>query len=269
MVKVRIQLGSEAGGSTSPFVVARQIMAEGGPTAFYKGIDSAILRQVVYGTLRLGIFFNLSEYFKAQNGGKNMYAWQKVTASLVAGSFGSFIGNPADLCLVRMQADSTLPPEQRRNYTSVFNALTRIVSDEGVFALWKGAVPTIMRASALNMAMMVSYETAKENLIDRFGMAPTALKTLSSASMVSACCTAFFSLPFDNMKTKIQKQKAGPDGVMPYKNIADCFAKSLQKEGVTGFWAGLPTYYFRVGPHAVIVLLTSEVYKKLLGVGKK
>jgi solute carrier family 25 oxoglutarate transporter 11 len=64
MVKVRIQLGSEAGGSTSPSVVARQIMSEGGPTAFYKGLDSAILRQVVYGTLRLGIFFNLSEYFK-------------------------------------------------------------------------------------------------------------------------------------------------------------------------------------------------------------
>ena len=51
--------------------------------------------------------------------------------------------------------------------------------------------------------------------------------------------------------------------------MPDCITKSLAKEGVTGFWAGLPTYYFRVGPHAVIVLLTSEVYKKLLGVGVK
>jgi solute carrier family 25 oxoglutarate transporter 11 len=50
--------------------------------------------------------------------------------------------------------------------------------------------------------------------------------------------------------------------------MPDCFAKSLAREGVTGFWAGLPTYYFRVGPHTVIVLLTSEVYKKWLGVGK-
>lgn len=125
-----------------------------------------------------------------------------------------------------------------------------------------------MRASALNIAMMVSYETTKENLQSRFNMDPKLMMTSVYASMVSACCTAFFSLPFDNMKTKIQKQKAGPDGVLPYKNIADCFAKSVAKEGVTGLWAGLPTYYFRVGPHAVIVLLTSEVYKKLLGVGK-
>jgi hypothetical protein len=37
MIKVRIQLGSEAGGSTSPFVVARNIMAESGVLGFYKG----------------------------------------------------------------------------------------------------------------------------------------------------------------------------------------------------------------------------------------
>jgi len=55
---------SEAGGSTSPFVVARELMKEGGVKGFYKGLDAAIIRQVVYGTLRLGIFFNLSEYFK-------------------------------------------------------------------------------------------------------------------------------------------------------------------------------------------------------------
>jgi hypothetical protein len=37
MIKVRIQLGSESGGSTSPFAVARQIMAEGGVKGFYTG----------------------------------------------------------------------------------------------------------------------------------------------------------------------------------------------------------------------------------------
>jgi len=88
------------------------------------------------------------------------------------------------------------------------------------------------------------------------------------ASMVSACCTAFFSLPFDNIKTKMQKQKPNAQGELPYKGMPDCIMKSLAREGVTGFWAGLPTYYFRVGPHSIIVLLTSEVYKKFLGVGK-
>lgn len=89
------------------------------------------------------------------------------------------------------------------------------------------------------------------------------------ASMVSAVNVAFFTLPFDNIKTKIQKQKPLPDGTMPYKGVPDCFAKSLAKEGMKGFWAGLVTFYFRVGPHAIITLMAAEQYRKLLGIGKK
>jgi len=167
-----------------------------------------------------------------------------------------------------VQADSTLPPAERRNYTGVFNALTRIVKEEGVTALWRGAVPTMTRAISLNVAMMVSYEESKERLAAYTGRPGSSLYIQSLASMVSACCTAFFSLPFDNIKTKMQKQKQNAQGELPYKGMPDCFAKSLAREGITGFWAGLPTYYFRVGPHAIIVLMTSEIYKKLLGVGK-
>lgn len=43
MIKVRIQLGSEAGGSTSPFVVAKTIYAESGVKGFYKGYEKVLL----------------------------------------------------------------------------------------------------------------------------------------------------------------------------------------------------------------------------------
>lgn len=66
-------------------------------------LDSALLRQAIYATLRLGIYFNLSDYIKNDiNGGANLTALQKTGASLFAGGFGSFIGNPCDLVLVRM-----------------------------------------------------------------------------------------------------------------------------------------------------------------------
>jgi len=56
---------------------------------------------------------------------------------------------------------------------------------------------------------------------------------------------------------------------MPYASIADCFAKSIAKEGFTGLWSGLPTYYCRVGPHAIITLLAAEQYRKAFGIGQK
>jgi len=43
-----------------------------------------------------------------------------------------------------MQADKTLPVEQRRNYKNVGNAMSRVVSEEGFFALWKGCNPTVV-----------------------------------------------------------------------------------------------------------------------------
>jgi len=268
MIKVRIQLRSESGGSTSPVNVAKEIYSNGGVKEFYRGLDSALLRQVVYGTLRLGIYFNLTEWVKQQrNKGENLSALQRAGCSLFAGSFGSFIGNPCDLALVRMQADSTLPEAERRNYKNVVDAFTRIVADEGVTALWRGAVPTMIRASALNVSMLVSYDGAKDLAEKALGPNASPLKIQFGSSMIAAVATAVGSLPFDNIKTKMQKQKAGADGKMPYANIMDCFAKSMAKEGITGFWAGLPTYYFRVGPHAIITLMAAEQYRKLFGIG--
>lgn len=206
----------------------------------------------------------MTEYFKKHvNDGKNPTAVQKVQASLFAGAFGSFIATPCDLVLVRMQADQRpgLAPELKRNYTGVFNAFSRIFAEEGVKGMYTGAAATMMRAMVLNMWMMVSFDTTKEKLHAAFPNSSTQSITMQ-ASMVSSIFTACGTLPFDNVKTKLQNQKAGPDGVKPFKNIPDCFKKTIAKEGVTGLWAGLPTFYFRVGPHAIVTLLVSSFLKE-------
>jgi solute carrier family 25 oxoglutarate transporter 11 len=86
---------------------------------------------------------------------------QKALCAGTAGFIGSLIGNPADLALVRIQADSRLPIEQRRNYTNVFNAFSRIINEEGFAALWRGATPTVIRATVLNLVMLASYDEIK------------------------------------------------------------------------------------------------------------
>jgi solute carrier family 25 oxoglutarate transporter 11 len=81
-------------------------------------------------------------------------AFQKVYSSLLAGGIGSIFGTPADLVLIRMQADSTLPVDKRRNYKNFFDAFGRIVREEGVLGLWKGCAPTVVRAMSLNLGML-------------------------------------------------------------------------------------------------------------------
>ena len=44
--------------------------------------------------------------------------------------------------------------QQRRNYSWVGNALTRVAREEGVATLWRGCGPTIGRAVVLNIAQV-------------------------------------------------------------------------------------------------------------------
>lgn len=47
-------------------------------------------------------------------------------------------------------------------------------------------------------------------------------------------------------------------GEYPYNGVIDCFKKSIKREGVTGLWVGLPTYYCWVAPHSMIALMTLD-----------
>lgn len=181
-----------------------------------------------------------------------MTGWQKIYSSLLAGGIGSVVGTPADLALIRMQSDATLPIEKRRNYKNVIDAFSRIVSEEGFFSLWKGCAPTVVRAMSLNLGMLVSYDESKERLEKILGK-EKASTTIFLSSTISGALAATMSLPFDNVKTKMQKMTPLPDGTMPYKSLIDCAMKTATNESILGFWAGLPTYIVRIAPHVMIV----------------
>jgi len=251
IIKVRLQL---AGGG-SPFAVAGELVRKEGFGALYTGLSAGVLRQITYTSARLGIFDSLSNKLKELNEGKNIPLYQKAGAGLAAGGLGAIVGSPADLSLIRMQADGTLPPEKRRNYTGVFQALTTIVKEEGVMGLFTGAGPTAVRAMALNMGMLASNDQAKEMLT---AAGVTGTPNVLGASAIAGFFASFFSLPFDYVKTQLQKQQPLPDGTMPYKGALDCAAKTLKSGGPLKFYTGFPTFYVRIAPHAMITLVVLD-----------
>ena len=100
---------------------------------------------------------------------------KKVFCAFVAGLTGSIIGNPADVAMVRLQADPTLPLADRRNYNNVFDAMRRIVHEEGYAALWKGSFPTLVRGVVINIGMLAPYDEIKERLNKATGTVDTGL----------------------------------------------------------------------------------------------
>jgi len=259
MIKVRIQLLSEMGRKNVGFLtVGKELIAENGFKYLYKGLDTAIVRQLFYGTTRLGLFYTQLDYWKKKNHGEPTI-FQKSISSIIAGGVGAFVSNPADLILVRMQADGTLPVDQRRNYKHVFDGMSRVINEEGFTKLWRGSLPTIARACIINLALLAPFEEFKHRL--KNVIPNTHTRTIVS-SLMASFIGSFSSLPFDNAKTKLQKMKA-VDGVLPYNGIVDCVMKTVKNEGASKLWVGFPTYYIRIGPHVIITLVMNDFLRSI------
>lgn len=264
LVKVRIQLSGEGGKgatTTNPLALARQIVKNEGFRVLYTGLSAAWTRQLTYATARLGIFQSVLDAIAARKsqGGK-ITLMDRTAAGLTAGALGSFIGTPADLCLVRMQADAVLPPSQRRNYRGVGHAFSTIVKQEGIVGLWRGSGPTVVRAMALNVGQLAGNSEALAQLQAVLGTDTAARRRTATfgAAFVAAFLAAFMSLPFDFVKTRMQKQVADPvTGKLKYGGVVDCFRKVQAEEGFV-FYRGFGTYYVRVAPHVIITMVTLD-----------
>ena len=255
MIKVRLQLAGEGARNSArptPLAVLRDIVAQGKVYDLYTGLSAGLLRQAVYTTARLGFFDTFMNTLKvrAETNGTQIGFKERAGAGLTAGGLAAMVGNPADLALIRMQSDGLKPVAQRANYTSVIDALSRIAKAEGVTALWAGAYPTVVRAMALNFGQLAFFSEAKNQLKSQTQLS---LQTQTmTASAIAGFFASFFSLPFDFVKTRLQKQQKAPDGSLPYKGMADCFRKVAKDEGVLRFYRGFGTYYIRIAPHASV-----------------
>jgi hypothetical protein len=261
MIKVRIQLAGEgtAGGPKPTAIgVTRQLLASGKFMDLYTGLSAGLLRQAIYTTARLGIFdtFMKSLNAKAKEQGTAVGFKERAGAGLAAGGLAAFIGNPCDLALIRMQSDGLKPAAERANYKNVVDALARITKNEGITALWAGCFPTVVRAMALNFGQLAFFSEAKAQLKERTNWS---VKTQTlAASGVAGFFASFFSLPFDFVKTRLQKQTKGPQGQLQYTGMFDCFRKVAAQEGILRFYRGFGTYYVRIAPHAMVTLLVAD-----------
>lgn len=256
MIKVRLQLageGARGGPRPTAFGITRNIIASGKVLDLYTGLSAGLLRQAVYTTARMGFFetFMKSLNKNAEAADRKVSFGERAGAGLAAGGVAAMIGNPADLSLVRMQSDGLKPPEQRANYRSVVDALARITKSEGITALWAGCLPTVVRAMALNVGQLAFFSESKSQLQQHTNLSTQ--NQIFAASGIAGFFASFLSLPFDFIKTRLQKQQKDPKtGQLPYRGVLDCARKVVRDEGWLRFYRGFGTYYVRIAPHALV-----------------
>jgi solute carrier family 25 oxoglutarate transporter 11 len=244
-----------------PLGVGLNVARSEGVQALYSGVSATVLRQCLYSSTRMGLYEFLKTQWRDESSGLPLY--KKVAAALVSGGVGAVVGNPADLAMVRMQADGRLPMHERRNYTSVGNALSRMVKQDGVMSLWTGSAPTVTRAMLVTAAQLATYDQIKDN-IKESGAVPEGLATQVVASVGAGVVASVASNPIDVVKTRVMNMKVAAGEAAPYRGALDCAVKTVRAEGPLALYKGFIPTVTRQGPFAIVMFLTLEQIKKLM-----
>lgn len=235
----------------------------------YAGISAAFLRQWLYGSCRMGLYSYLLERQQQSNlkrgRNKNDVSFgEKLGMGCISGAIGSFVGTPSELALVRLSADSKSSPEQRRNYKGVIDCLRRIRKEEGgITAWWRGATPTVARATLLSSASLGVTSQAKVNLISSgyFGTNGEymgGIPLLFCATLISSFCANVVANPLDVIKSRLQNMAVTQQQQPMYNGTIDCFVKSIRAEGPMVLWAGFVPAFVKLAPYSVISLTLLE-----------
>uniref|UniRef100_A0A7S0JLE6 Mitochondrial 2-oxoglutarate/malate carrier protein n=1 Tax=Calcidiscus leptoporus TaxID=127549 RepID=A0A7S0JLE6_9EUKA len=260
VVRVQMQVGKFSGTIDATTTIARR----GGLHELYAGISAAWLRQITYGSGRLGIYSYLLDFdrrLRASRADSSSPSFVlKLMMGITSGSVGAAMGTPAELALVRMGADSNIAdPAQRRNYQHSLDCIVRVAREEGVAALWRGATPTILRAAALSGTLLSITSEAKAAISQRTGFAPTSTLNMFFSALVASFAANCVANPFDVVKSRIQ-QASDP---LLYTSMMDCARKSIAEEGFAVLWRGFTPAFVKLAPYSIISLTLLEKFTAL------
>ncbi|KAL1330917.1 hypothetical protein AAHE18_12G144300 [Arachis hypogaea] len=235
--KVRLQLQKQALGANA-------------------GIVPGIHRQCLYGGLRIGLYDPVKTLYVGKDHVRDVRLRKKILVALttridsmqttlIMSSFYLYY-HPIDIVKVRLQAEGKLPPGVPRRYSGSLNAYSTIVKQEGIAALWTSLGPNIARNAIINAAELASND---QTILKLPGFSDNVVTHLLSG--LGGC---------GNFSVKSRMM-----GDSSYKSTLDCFLKTLKNDGPFAFYKVFIPNFGRLGSWNVIMFLTLEQTKKIVG----
>ncbi|KAJ2916639.1 hypothetical protein MD484_g3774, partial [Candolleomyces efflorescens] len=256
LTKVRLQ----ASGDKQMVDSIRKTVRTAGVRGLFDGISGTWLRQMSYSMCR---FWAYDESKKLIGAGKDAPAWKLAAAGSMAGGIAGFVGNPGEIVMVRLQGDFAKPPEQRFNYKHCFDALFRMVREEGVSSLARGVGPNVFRAILMNASQLASYDFFKAELLktkyfeDNIACHFTA--SFAAGTVATTVCS-----PADVLKSRIMNA-SGPGS----NSTLAVIRQSMAKEGPMFMFKGWVPAWTRLQPTTILIFLTLEQLKNLVDFSRK
>lgn len=132
----------------------------------------------------------------------------QVGAGGSAGFVEVCIMHPLDLVKTRLQIQSgkTLPKNDPKYYSGVFDCLKKMYKHEGITSYWKGIVPPILAETPKRAVKFFTFEQYKQFFL--FGSPTPTPLTFSLAGLGAGITEAILVNPFEVVKVTLQANRA-------------------------------------------------------------
>jgi len=204
-----------------PIGTAQRIIQREGFVALYKGLTAVYTGIVPKMAIRFVSFEQYKELL-ATGRDKMGYTPAQVSPTAITFTAGLFSGlteailvvTPAEVCKIRMQSQhhSMMDPVQRqhRKYTNVVQTAMLITKEEGLGALYKGVVPTMLRQGCNQAVNFTAYSWIKRKVMEYQGSNELASWQSLVIGGFSGGMGPLANNPLDVVKTRMQKQVIKP-----------------------------------------------------------
>jgi solute carrier family 25 oxoglutarate transporter 11 len=287
-VQMTLQSASLPPGASkqSFFAFSKSVIEQRGFGSLYDGLSAGCTRQIFYATSRLGLFevfrdllvvlstragqppvaiAGRQEHPALSSGMPVVTPQVRVMAGLLSGGLAALVSCPAEVCLVRMSNDQTLPADQRRNYTSVLDAAVRISKEEGVGAFWRGSGAFVQRAMVVGVCQVGAFDQLKDFYASKVNLLKGTIGNVFAAAMTSGLLYSAITMPLETAKNRMAFQKKDPaTGQLPYRSTLQTVRAVTAAESPMALWAGFLPYYVRCGGHTVCMFIAVDAIRKAI-----
>ncbi|KAI8902018.1 putative CTP1-mitochondrial citrate transporter-member of the mitochondrial carrier family [Globomyces pollinis-pini] len=135
----------------------RTIIAEEGFSGIYRGVSAVVARQGANSAVRMSSYGlirqRLSEYYPTDSKGTPIVPWYTTFfTGAIAGVITVYTTMPLDVVKTRLQSLDA------KQYSSFVDCVTKVIKNEGLTALWKGATPRLGRLIFSGGIVFTVYE---------------------------------------------------------------------------------------------------------------
>lgn len=172
------------------------------------------------------------------------------------------ITTPSEVCKIRLQAQyhSMADPVEMatRKYRNVIQTVLLVAREEGIGALYKGIVPTMMRQGCNQAANFTCYNYLKIKWMER----NEGSDLMSWQHLVLGCASGILgptiSNPVDVVKTRLQRQVIILNQTPKYASTFQACSLIAKEEGIRALYKGFTPRMFRIVPGQGITFMVYE-----------